>query len=66
MYGTDKERQTQLSLVETAVDKINSLTETDTGNYLGVAACYWYSLNQLHHDEVAKELSIPVYLFRCF
>lgn len=59
-----KDKETQMSLIRTAVDKINSLTETDSGNYLGIPACYWYSLNQLHHGEAAKELTIPILILQ--
>ena len=58
------QRENQLKLVKYAVDQINKLTGQETEKYLGVPACYWYSLNQLHHDQVAKELNIPMLIMQ--
>ncbi len=57
---TEDEISAKLDLLKAETEKIRSLSETDTGDYLGVNARYWKSLNDIDTVEVAKSLEIPM------
>ncbi len=61
---TDREKNQQLAMLKQVVEKIDHLTADSTGNYLGVDAGYWYSLNQLRQGEAAKKLEIPILMLQ--
>lgn len=57
---TGDEISAQLEMLKEETEKIKSLSENDTGEYLGVNARYWKSLNEINTAETAKSLDIPM------
>lgn len=57
---TEDEISAQLDLIKAEIEKIKSLSEDDTGKYLGVNAQYWKSLNEIDAAETARSLGIPM------
>lgn len=57
---TEDEISAQLEMLKEETEKIKSLSENDTGEYLGVNARYWTSLNETDTAETAKSLDIPM------
>ena len=57
---TDEEIALQMQPLIDDAEKIKTLTETDTGSYLGINAEYWYSLNAIDQAHTAQALDIPM------
>lgn len=61
IYGADtSEAKLLMDEVLRQYNAISELTIFDEGVFFGVAAPYWYSLNQLQQAETAKQLEIPM------
>ena len=43
-------------------EEIKGLTEESTGDYLGMPASYWYSLNLIDTPELLKTLKVPMFI----
>lgn len=56
----EEELSPQLEALKEELEKISSLSETDTGEYFGVNAQYWRSLNDMDTVKAAESLDIPM------
>lgn len=57
---TEEEISAQLDVLKTEIEKIKSVTENDTEEYLGVNAGYWKSLGDIDAVKTAESLDIPM------
>ncbi len=57
-----KMSKTEIAKARKDAEAIKGLTEESTGNYLGMPASYWYSLNQIDVPEIVKSLTIPMFI----
>lgn len=54
------ERKAKLKRLRKIVKKINNITDEDDETYLGVAASYWRSLNEINQANHVAKLDIPL------
>ncbi|MGB4661082.1 MAG: DUF3887 domain-containing protein [Mobilitalea sp.] len=59
---TKEEKESQLDTVRTSIQKVKAIAKEDVDSYLGYPASYWYRLNQIDTAELAKNLTIPIFI----
>jgi hypothetical protein len=52
----------EMEKVRKQAEEIKGLTEDSTGEYFGMQASYWYSLNLIDTPELARSLTIPMFI----
>jgi hypothetical protein len=57
---TEAQKEELLNMTKEQAEKVKSVTAEDTGNYLGIPAPYWYSLNQIDTPSIVTALDIPI------
>lgn len=61
LEGTsDTDKEALIQQIEDEVQKLKNVTIEDDSEILGVHSSYWYSLNQIHTDEILNQLDIPM------
>lgn len=59
---TEEQAEEAIASTITGVDAVKGLKEAGHQLLLGIPATYWYSLNQINIGELAKELTIPMFI----
>lgn len=57
---SDEEKKETMAQLEAMMAKAREASEGETEQIMGVDGAYWYSLNQIHTDELVKNLEIPM------
>jgi hypothetical protein len=57
---SDTDKEALIQQIEDEVHKLKNVTVEDDVEILGVHSSYWYSLNQIHTDEILNQLDIPM------